>query len=72
VVAFVLRKLVSRMLFPLPLVLVGVALGLILWRIAGRRELNTRRSARAVRNAGSVAIAGALVFLCAVSTAPVA
>jgi len=75
---FVVEKLLSRLLFPLPLGLIVAIVGVILLarsRVAGRRlglgAEGVRRGKR-MWNAGFVLVGGALALLWAASTAPLA
>lgn len=70
--AFLIQKLVSRMLFPVPLVVLSAALGLVLCLVARRRATNSQRYARRLRYAGSGLVLAALVLLGVLSLAPVA
>ncbi|MFP4510565.1 MAG: ElyC/SanA/YdcF family protein [Spirochaetaceae bacterium] len=70
--AFLVQKLVSRMLFPVPLVLLSAALGTAFILLAHRRAGNSGRRARGLRYAGSGLIAASFLLLGALSVAPVA
>ncbi len=70
--AFVLRKLISRMLFPVPLVFLLAGLAVILWCVGRRRDRPGLRSSAGLKRAAAAAAGSALVIFWLLSTAPVA